>query len=367
MVLPELTNPANPMEILEGYEAIDPNGQVVAGRMPDYSGIVEQAYADLENQRIMVPRGFHDGFTGLAIQVEGLDVKPSDTQQVFYPTEGNVIGKVTVAAAQGGGNDVSIADASYLFAENRRLAEMDTLLPLCNAPENMQYMFYNSDELERVDLSGVDTSKSSSMKNSFSGCTNLAEIVGLSSVNSAFTVLDVPNGTDETSPSPLRRLVFRTDMPENVPVLCPITDQRVRILYCSFTRDGLVELFESLPNLNTEVEFLTVHQLDTELSSELQSAFSSGTYPCLIIDANGIKYPVTISAVITYARSPNSRNYLADENGTKRAPALPFTIYATPANSTYGYVVSITGNPGCADLQDSDRLLVTDKGWLLVE
>lgn len=219
MELPVLTNPADFDKILEGYEAIDQDGRVIVGEMPDHSGNLVLVLADLENERIMVPRGFHDGFTGVAVQVEGVSVTPGDTQQVIYPTDGKVIGKVTVEAVPGGGDGEEwyITDGSYLFYDKSgRAAIARYLLPLCKGLTNMKSMFQNSwlDDPEvfamigdldtskvtnmesfmasagnagSLDLSKWDTSKCTNMKNMFSGWYALEGIILPENFGSAAT------------------------------------------------------------------------------------------------------------------------------------------------------------------------------------
>lgn len=75
-------------------------------------------------------------------------------------------------------NDISfpeIHDASYLFYNDARKDEFDTLISLCKNITNTKYMFYNTG-LASLDLSILDTSKVTNMAGMFQNMSYLQEL-----------------------------------------------------------------------------------------------------------------------------------------------------------------------------------------------
>lgn len=450
--LPELTNPADLNKILEGYEAIDQNGRIVVGEMPDHTGQIVQVQVDLENERVHVPWGFHDGFTGVAIQVESVDVTPSDTQQVIYASDGKVIGKVTVEPAKG--DDFKITDASYLFYNRARIDEehMEFLMSRLGKVTTMENMFYQcKDSPKVIDLSGLDTSECTSLKLTFMQCTGvkeldvskfntskvtdmymtfkyctqveeldlsgwdtsnvtnmsgtfqgmkalkridlsnfdtskaasmatvfqettsvtcnaLEEIIGFSAMNKAgLTNLGFPYGT-ATAPLPLKRLTFRTDLPEGkYAIRSPIN-----ISYDSFTRHGLVEMFNTL----TDVSEMT-HNANYK---KITITGNPGVTGVAILPAKQVQYD-TLNSYEDFLAAADEFYGDYDRTG---ATITVYLIGASPSNQTvnladydeamfeqtYSSIKFNTFNATVPEediLTDEDRAIATNKGWTLVE
>lgn len=364
IVLPVLTNPATGAQILAGFEAIDETGAILPG------GII----------------------------VEDATVTPSAVEQTVEPQEGALLGYVTIEGDAnlapenikagvsifgvegtvedgGGGADGTITDASYLFAENRRLNDMETLLPLVKAPSDMRYMFYNSDELVSVDLSHVDTSNVAEMGHIFVGCTSLTEILGFSAVTQI--AADLPCGSEyDDTLSPLKRLTFRTDMPDYQTAYHGLLD----IQYCSFEREDLVALFNTLPESSLPTIGVTFESRSAV--SMITQYYEDRNTSLTVIDAEGIVYHTNPMGVANLSKETGT---LTDEDGTSRAPTFPITVCGSwLEHSNYistpdlYFKVIITGNPGvtgllpdgvtaCETISDDERALVTARGWTLVE
>lgn len=356
--LPELLNAATADQILAGYEAINQDGLKVTGTMPDNGAI--DVTLDAEKPSADVPAGYHNGAGKVSVVLEEKTVTPGEEAQEVTPSAGKVLGKVTVEATQGGGAiDAEITDAGYLFYENRRLGSLDALIACCKAPVGMDYMFYGSNELVSVDLSGVDTSNVSNMDSIFTGCANLEEIIGFSASGGTNTPA-FPQG-DSSVAGALRRLTFRTDLPEDRPAII----SGFSVAYDSFQHADLLEMFNTLPLLPYGPLY-GVFTSASDANKNFTTNFPTGREIITIFDAAGVKYQVTAEDFSLYAASP-VRNKLTDVDGVSRKPTYPITMYSAEAASGTNGKVVVTGNPGCSDLTDSDRLQVTSRGWTLVE
>lgn len=179
LVLPELDAPAEVEQILEGFQALDEKGRIIYGMMEDNSGRWYSAAVDLETGTVNVPRGFHDGITGVQIEVEEQIVTPSDAKQEIVPSRGAVLGKVIVCPAEGsgdGGSGIKIANVEYLFYNDCRTDIVQDLLPLCVGITSTRHMFESCQTLKGVDLSTLDTSEVTTMTSMFDGCSGLVSL-----------------------------------------------------------------------------------------------------------------------------------------------------------------------------------------------
>lgn len=80
----------------------------------------------------------------------------------------------------------------------------------------------------------------------FDNCTKLEEIIGFSATNTAGVTIAFPVGASASSRMALKRLTFRTDLPDGVYSI----RSAINIKYCSFERDGMVEMFNTLPDVS---------------------------------------------------------------------------------------------------------------------
>ena len=180
---------------------------------------------------------FVDDFGNIAIDKDfpfpSLGAQPN----VINIRQGEVIDTVT---EQGG---VVITDASYLFYYNARLDSINELLACCKNVTSAENMFCGCKDLTSVDLTDLDTSQTSNFEGIFYACMSLTEIIGFSAPHKHVVKVDFPKGTVD-APSPLKRLVFK-DVPNAI-------HSPIDISYCSFDRDGMVEMFESLTDFVAE-------------------------------------------------------------------------------------------------------------------
>jgi hypothetical protein len=63
-----------------------------------------QEVLDVNNPRCSIPAGYYGGEGEVGIALEEKTVTPTDTQQIITPSEGCVLSKVTVEAAESGGS-----------------------------------------------------------------------------------------------------------------------------------------------------------------------------------------------------------------------------------------------------------------------
>lgn len=130
---------------------------------------------------------------------------------------------------------------AYCEAERVLLDGIDT-----SHVTDMSYMFNGCKRITSIDFSGIDTSQVNDMSGIFSYCTALVEILGFSAMCAAGLDVGLPKGGQYSGTFALRRLTFRTDLPDGQYSI----RSNIDIRYCSFDRAGMVEMFESLPDLN---------------------------------------------------------------------------------------------------------------------
>lgn len=174
--LPALTNPATAALILATYEAINKNGTKITGTMPDNGAISEKL--DANTPTVNIPKGYHNGEGSVAVELEEKTVTPGTEAVEVTPTAGKVLGKVTVEAApeSGGGEDLVITDASYLFYNGARADSLEEFLALCESVTSCEGMFSGWTLLASLDLSNFDTSNVANMSYMFSGCKGLKSL-----------------------------------------------------------------------------------------------------------------------------------------------------------------------------------------------
>lgn len=107
----------------------------------------------------------------------------------------------------------------------------------------MQYMFNTCSKLKRVDMSGFDTSNVNSFVGTFSGCSNMEEIIGFSACKGPGMLIGFPRGSAD-APYALKRLTFK-DCGDT-----PNIRSAVNISFCSFEVSGLQALLDTIEDVS---------------------------------------------------------------------------------------------------------------------
>ena len=238
---------------LDGMAALVDSIQVGGGSGGDVPTISDASYFFYEGTRVnefesmkkyvRKPSKMKNMFASSTIQ--NLDLSWLDTSEVtdmyyaFYGLKGT-----------------QVLDLSCLDTHN--VENMNYALAYCEAEQilidgintskvtNMSYMFNSCKLLTSIDFSGIDTSKVGNMAGMFNYCQALTEILGFSALAAEGLNIGFPKGGQYSGSYSLRRLTFRTNLPDGQ---YPIRSN-IDIRYCSFDRAGMVEMFESLPDLN---------------------------------------------------------------------------------------------------------------------
>lgn len=144
----------------------------------------------------------------------------------------------------------NVKDMSSMFFGCNNLESVNLSSFNTSKVTTMTQMFYNTTKLLRLDMSNFDTSNVTSISY-FCSCKKLEEFIGFSATNQAGMVLTYtfPIGTSASTSgrASLKRLTFRTDLPEGIYSIRSAFD----IKYCSFDRDGMVEMFNTLPDVSS--------------------------------------------------------------------------------------------------------------------
>ena len=98
-----------------------------------------------------------------------------------------------------------------------------------------------------IDVSNFDTTKVSNMSGIFDYCSVLEEILGFSACYGSGMSIGFPRGSQYGGTCHLRRLTFRTDLPDGQYSI----RSAINIGYCSFERSGIVEMFGTLPDISS--------------------------------------------------------------------------------------------------------------------
>lgn len=96
-------------EVLTGKIYVAADGTVVTGTMAN-NGTVDKVL-DVTTVSYTIPKGYHNGSGKVTITLETKTVTPTKSAQDITPTEGKVLGKVTVAAIPDNYIDTNDADA----------------------------------------------------------------------------------------------------------------------------------------------------------------------------------------------------------------------------------------------------------------
>ena len=87
------------------------DGTVTTGTMPNNGTVSKTLDATSGNQTYTVPAGYHNGSGAVGIVLEEKSATPGDSAQDIVPTEGKVLGKVTVGAVPAKYGDTTGDDA----------------------------------------------------------------------------------------------------------------------------------------------------------------------------------------------------------------------------------------------------------------
>lgn len=197
--------------------------------------------ASIENKGVTVPADTKiDGMAALVDQIQG-----------------------------GGGGDCEIKDARCLFKDNARIDELDNILTLIKHPTSMTEMFRFCDGLTgTIDFGGVDTSGTTSADNMFENCYYIEEILNFSCEGKVGGNINFPSGRYNGTVQALRRLTFK-----NLPDGRYSIRSKIDLYLCSFERDEMVEMFNSLPDISA----LSISDSDKEIDITFNPCHYNGT------------------------------------------------------------------------------------------
>ena len=142
-------------------------------------------------------------------------------------------------------NTSNVTNMNEVFGSCLLLTSLDLSSWDTSNVTDMGNVFTNCQALTSLSLSSWDTSKTTNMYGLFNQCTVLTEILGFSAMNKAGLSITFPSGSSSKVYA-LKRLTFRTDLPDGVYSI----RSAINIKYCSFERDGMVEMFNTLPDVS---------------------------------------------------------------------------------------------------------------------
>lgn len=150
--------------------------------------------------------------------------------------------------------DLSVFDANnctslralFLSCASLESVDLSSFLTEASVYCDADSAFQNCTKLKSIDMSNFDTSKISNMNNFLDSSRRIEEVVGFSCVLVSGATKLFPAGGGPGLKSDLRRLTFRTDLPDGQYAIRSPIDIR----YCSFARDGMVEMFGTLPDIS---------------------------------------------------------------------------------------------------------------------
>lgn len=276
----------------------------------------------------------------------------------------------------GSGASFTIEDASYLFYRSARYEVKDKLISLIKNMKTAKAMFYECMKLTEAPV--LDWSSCTDADNAFYGCANMAgeiDFAGakLQKINSMFYncvnlegILNFalkstgtfgasgsfPKGTSSTSAA-LKRFTFA---PDNTFTALSGLD----FSYCSFEREGAVEMFNSLKTVSNPGGNYNQITLKGNPCVTGKAVFRSGSYVTVNsrAEAEALFDGVPLDAEVTMQinnDSPRAYSSLEDAFANLRRAEFPLML----SWDSITYAVDT--------LTDADRAIATDKGWTLVE
>lgn len=276
-----------------------------------------------------------------------------------------------------GSGSLVISDASYLFYSNSRLGIIDELLGVLKDVKVAKNMFQNCTQLKTAPT--LDWSSTENANNMFDGCSNMTGEIDLSGANlknfqSIFNgckklkgILNFrfsatgsyglsgafPKGT-VSSPAKLKRFTFA---PNNTYTAISGLD----FSYCSFEREGAVEMFKSLKTLTTNPGG-TYNQITLTGNPCVtgEDVLAEGNYvsvnsyeeACALFDG----VPLDIEIAMEF-NNEGIRSYSSLEEALMLLSRQTFPMMLSWEETTYA-VETLTAE---------DKAIATDKGWTLVE
>lgn len=89
IVLIDLTQDTVDAEhLVSGYTAHNKAGEAVTGNMPVIADFEEYLWGDVPYDHYFIPKGYHSGNSYISVLPETLTVTPTETYQIYFPTEG---------------------------------------------------------------------------------------------------------------------------------------------------------------------------------------------------------------------------------------------------------------------------------------
>ncbi len=138
-----------------------------------------------------------------------------------------------------------VTNMNSMFSYCTGLTELDVSKWDTSNVTNVASMFNGCSNLVALNLSSWDLGKVSAMNGLFTSCRKMEELIGFSATNKGGITITFPYGTS-TKTAALKRLTFRTDLPDGVYSI----RSAISIPYCSFEREGMVETFNTLPDIS---------------------------------------------------------------------------------------------------------------------
>lgn len=276
----------------------------------------------------------------------------------------------------GTGSSFVITDANYLFYSNSRLDNLNDLLGLVKGVKKTKQMFYNCTQLTTVPSIDLSVCEDSDMM--FEGCSKMAGIIDLKGAKlkkfqSLFEgcvklegILNffvnttsyygasnfVPRGTS-SSPAALKRFTFA---PGNTYTAFSGLD----FSYCSFDREGAVEMFNSLKTVVDRGGTYNQINLTGNPCITGKAIFHSGSYVTVNsrAEAEALFDGVPLDAEVTMKINNDSpKAYPSLEDAFMNFERVEFPTMISWDVITYAVDT----------LTDEDRAIATGKGWTLVE
>lgn len=275
-----------------------------------------------------------------------------------------------------GGASFTIEDASYLFYRCARYEVKDKLIPLIKNMKNAQAMFYECMKLTEapvldwssctnamsafygcanmageIDLGGAKLEKVNDM---FKGCTSLEGILnfGLKATGTFGASGSFPKGVSNSTAA-LKRFTFA---PDNTFTAFSGLD----FSYCSFEREGAVEMFNSLKAVSNPGGGYNQITLIGNPCVTGKAVFHSGSYVTVNSQAeaealfDGVPRDAEISIQIN---NDSPRAYSSLEDAFANLGRETFPLMLSWESITYPVET----------LTDEDRAIATNKGWTIVE
>lgn len=220
---------------------------------------------------------------------------------------------------------------------------------------NMDNLFYGS-VIDTVNM-GCDTSAATSMSNVFYSTSKIKEILNFSAMNKAGMSLTFPTGTSKAK-NPLKRLTFRTDLPEGQYAI----RSAINIQYCSLERAAMVEMFNSLPDISA-----------LGLSSSYKKITITGN-PCVTGGTGTVEagvYEGTVADVAGFVAD----NHLGDVDCMVNVDGMQATVPGSMLAEHFASMGLVSEDFVFFEYPDveytietltaDDRAIATNKGWTI--